>query len=127
MDWHIFLRMNNTLPHPYRFAGKEKVMNPPFFDQYPTSKESFIRYGRENLSTMSTDMMLEYAHSVLVPEAMALIEFEGVKEEFLRSVQLTTLSPPTIWRWLKICGFNFMSRRKHYYVDGHEKPEVRKY
>jgi hypothetical protein len=126
MDWHMFLRMNNTLPHPYRFAGKEKVMNPPFFDQYPTSKESFIRYGRENLSTMSTDMMLEYAHSVLVPEAMALIEFEGVKEEFLRSAQLTTLSPPTIWRWLKICGFNFMSRRKHY-VDGHEKPEVRKY
>jgi hypothetical protein len=40
-----------------------------------------------------------------------------VKENFLKNVNLTALSPPTIWRWLRICGFN----------DLHEKPEVRKY
>jgi hypothetical protein len=29
IDWHKHIRIRNTMPHPYRFAGKEKVMNLP--------------------------------------------------------------------------------------------------
>ena len=48
-------------------------------------------------------------------------------EQLLNENRLTKLSIPTIFRWMKALGFKYEVQRKIYYVDGHEKPETKKY
>ena len=48
-------------------------------------------------------------------------------EALLQENQLTKLSMTTVFRWMSRLGFKYETRRKTYYVDGHEKPETKKY
>lgn len=48
------------------------------------------------------------------------------KESFLQSYGLSTLLSITtiLARWIHACGFRFKKREKHFFVDGHERPET---
>jgi hypothetical protein len=48
-------------------------------------------------------------------------------EQLLKENQLTKLSMTTVFRWMGRLGFKYETRQKTYYVDGHEKPETKKY
>jgi hypothetical protein len=41
----------------------------------------------------------------------------------LQCYRLTKLCPGTVYRWLRLLGFNYEAQRKGYYVDVHEKPD----
>jgi hypothetical protein len=47
--------------------------------------------------------------------------------ELLKENWLTKLSIPTIYQWMSLLRFKYESRKKCYYVDGHEKPETKAY
>lgn len=49
------------------------------------------------------------------------------KEAFLRMYGLRTLGIATIARLMYAVGFRFKTRGKHYFVDGHERPETLAY
>jgi len=68
--WHTGLRKHGVFPCPHRFAGKDKVRNPPFFDLHPDEKAKFIAHAKKNLARLSLDSMREYVHDTLVPSGM---------------------------------------------------------
>jgi hypothetical protein len=51
----------------------------------------------------------------------------STRTAFLQSYGLSTISIATIARWMHACGFRYKKREKHYFVDGHERPETLKY
>ena len=51
----------------------------------------------------------------------------STRTAFLQSYSLSTISIATIARWMHACGFRYKKREKHYFVDGHERPETLKY
>ena len=55
------------------------------------------------------------------------IEIPSTRTAFLQSYGLSTISIATIARWMHACGFRYKKREKHYFVDGHERPETLKY
>jgi hypothetical protein len=48
-------------------------------------------------------------------------------KEYLRSYGLSKVSIATVVRWMHATGFRYKNRCKHYFVDGHEKPETLAY
>jgi hypothetical protein len=47
-----------------------------------------------------------------------------IKDSILMAYNDKPISMSTAWRWLKRLGFNHCSRRKSFFVDGHERPDV---
>ena len=93
--------------------------------------------------------MLKYVSNELVPKLMqnrdgCLFNDDGDDEDvgvgvngeevvtlpttraaFLSSYGLSNISmATTIARWMHACGFRYKKREKHYFVDGHERPET---
>ena len=46
------------------------------------------------------------------------------KESFLKAHRLKSMSFSTTWRWMRLLGFKYDSRRKSFYVDGHKREDV---
>ncbi len=46
------------------------------------------------------------------------------RETFLYSYGLSKLCVTTIARWMHACGFKYKKRAKHFFVDGHQRPET---
>jgi hypothetical protein len=47
-----------------------------------------------------------------------------IKDSILMAYNDKPISMSTVWRWLKRLGFDYCSRRKSFFVDGHERPDV---
>jgi hypothetical protein len=45
----------------------------------------------------------------------------------IKKYGLTKVCPATVYKWMKCLGFKYETRRKGYYVDGHEKPSTVEY
>ena len=43
---------------------------------------------------------------------------------FLKTHRLESMSLTTTWRWMRLLGFQYDTRRKSFYVDGHERDDV---
>jgi hypothetical protein len=54
-------------------------------------------------------------------------EYEVEVENIVREYRLTYINPSPVYRWLIKLGFRNETRRKGYYVDGHEKPSTIEY
>ncbi len=99
-------------------------------------------HGVTNIKDLRVEMMLEYVHSQLVPKLMVkqdgcLFDNDGgdavgvaelvtptTKAAFLQSYSLSNLCFTTMPRWMHACVFRYKKREKHYFVDGHERPET---
>ena len=134
----------------YKAPDASQPACPPFFADNPDAMDAFKKYGVENIKDLCVEMMLEYVHQDLVPKLMlkrrdhgglyddngddAAVGVATTGEEqlvnpstqaaFLRSYGLSTISIATMARWMHACGFRFKRREKHYFVDGHERPET---
>jgi hypothetical protein len=120
---------------------------PPFFIENPDAMDAFKKYGVSNLKDLSVEMMHTYVLETLVPEMMARVEKTEIDEEeggrglvvssepqssektkvFLKSYGLDKVSMTTVLRWMNVVGFRYANRSKHYFVDGHEKPDTLAY
>ena len=144
-QWHRKLAR-----HRYYFykAPEAKTACPRFFIDNPDAMDAFKRHGVANIKDLRVKMMLEYVHHELVPKLMVKRQsgclFDdngddagdnvvGVAEElvtpttkaaFLQSYGLSNISIATMARWMHTCGFRYKKREKHYFVDGHERPET---
>ena len=135
--------------HRYYFykAPDAKAACPRFFVENPDAMDAFKKHGVANIKDLRVEMMLEYVHNELVPKLMlkrdgCLFDDDGndvgvgVEKEivtpttraaFLNSYCLSSISMATIARWMHSCGFRYKKREKHYFVDGHERPETLAY
>ena len=110
--------------------------------------DAFKKHGVANIKDLRVEMMLEYVSNELVPKLMqkrdgCLFNDDGDDEDgvvgvngkevatlpttraaFLNSYGLSNISMATMARWMHACGFRYKKREKHYFVDGHERPET---
>ncbi|KAI2493895.1 hypothetical protein MHU86_20622 [Fragilaria crotonensis] len=127
---------------------------PPFFVENPDAMNAFKAYGVSILKELSVEKMHSYVLDTLIPIMMSKVE-QGVQDirecddedpalvieassahedklsqdtkEYLRSYGLSKVSIATVVRWMHATGFRYKNRCKHYFVDGHEKPETLAY
>jgi hypothetical protein len=48
----------------------------------------------------------------------------STRDAFLQAYGLSKLCVTTVARWMHACGFKYRKREKHYFVDGHQRPET---
>ena len=105
MKWfRIFCHRDKAfLNIPYRRSLMNK--DPPIFEQNPDLKDDFLMHAKDNLQHLTTGVMLEYVHNVLIPklveqerketESDNLTKEEVLKQYRLTSVCLNTVKPTT--------------------------------
>jgi hypothetical protein len=145
-QWHRKFARNRSY---FYKAPDAKTVRPRFFVDNPDAMDAFTKHGIANIKDLRVEMMLEYVHHELVPMLMrkrrdgCLFDDNGddarddvvlgVAEElvtpttraaFLQSYGLSSISIATMARWMHACGFRYKKREKHYFVDGHERPET---
>jgi hypothetical protein len=133
--WHLAFRRNNEAfpnPHVHSKDGK-KTSLPPLLDRNPELARSIIQYAKHNLNELSAELLYSYLHEIALPVLLderraELADESYTMKQLLQENQLTKVSMATIFRWMRrLPGFKYEVRRKCYYVDGHEKPETKKY
>ena len=128
--WNSYFRIAGFLPHPNTFVETEKEIQPKIFRIYPEARDELRRWANQNLELLNSDVAAEFIRSELVDKVydqylyeLASDEIQLSKEEFLRSLNLTTVDTKTAFRWLKNLGFCFDVQKKVYFNDRHENPE----
>jgi hypothetical protein len=131
--WHLAFRRNKEAfpnPHVHAIDGK-KTSLPPLLDRNPELARCTIQYAKQNMNELSAKLLYSYVHEIALP---ALLERQAeladktyTMEQLLHEKQLTKVSITTIFRRMRQLGFKYKMQRKYYYVDGHEKPETKKY
>ena len=54
-------------------------------------------------------------------------DVEVTTDQLLRESDLRVLNLETVCRWMRALGFKYERVKSHFYVDCHEKPEVKAY
>jgi hypothetical protein len=135
MEWYRLFRRNRKFIQPLQ----KKDNLPPFLQQNPDIVQALQQYGHENLGQLSIEFMTEYVHGVVLPSMVAKEkklpvdekqQEEGYQTEMCKVIKkygLTKVCPATVYKWMKCLGYKYETRRKGYYVDGHEKPSTVEY
>jgi hypothetical protein len=93
-------------------------------------------YGHENLSELSVEMMHTYLHDTIIKSLIterlegkraSESEYEEEKLQLFKEYGLSCLCHVTTYCWMLLLGFHHETRRKGYYVDGHEKKATIEY
>jgi hypothetical protein len=127
--WHLAFRRNNeAFLNPHIIGTKTSL--PPLLDQNPELKRYIVEYAKQNLNDQSAKIISSYLHEVALPTLLEERRAELASPRFtmaqpLEENQFTKLSMTTVFRWMGRLGFKYKTRRKTYYVDGHEKPKQR--
>ena len=128
MQWFRDFRKNREcfINVPKKYSLIDRI--PPIFDYNPHLKDKFISYAKENLTDLNGELMYDYCIDTLIPELVEqdrkeLEDEEATSEEILKAYRITNFSIRTLYNWLKALDFKYSSRRKMYYVDGHERPD----
>ncbi len=129
--WHLAFRRNNeAFPNPHVHSNKTSL--PPLLDRNRELGRSIIQYAKQNLNELSAELLYSYVHEIALPALLderraELADESFTMEQLLRENQLTKVSITTIFRWMRRLGFKYEVCQKCYYVNGHEKPETKKY
>jgi len=109
---------------------------PSFFDENRNEIQQIREYIKENLHTLSIEMLSEYIHYTIIPhlvkeqfqvDATEGERYEKAVKDLLQQHGFGKICPSKIYHWLKLLGFKYEPRQKGYYVDGHEKPSTVEY
>jgi hypothetical protein len=129
MAWNQYFRQKKKLPHPNIYVELGKVVQPKLFEQFPEAKQNFEKWGNKNLFTLSCEKAADYIRNTLIPE-LYHEEMEDIdaleqitQEEFMKALNLTTVSSTTANRWLGRLNFTYDFVKKVYYNDKHESDE----
>ncbi|KAL7532560.1 hypothetical protein ACHAWF_008635 [Thalassiosira exigua] len=153
--WHLqFRRQHESFNNPQVVRSNGKPLLPYFLENNPEAKARILSWSKENLDTLSQENLRTFIIEVLIPDMVREANEElrkgnatrdesdselGPESDFdekiaqitekdiLKENGLQTICPRTVYKWMEALGFKYEARRKHFYVDGHEKPEVKKY
>ena len=128
--WHLLYRRNGEcFPNPNTHKKDGKKTLPRLLEENPDLKDAIIYYSREHLHELSASLLYHYLHEEALPAPVEkkkkeLDNHEYTKDDLLAEHQLKKLTLTTVYKWMERLGFRYQPRKKCYYVDGHEKPEV---
>lgn len=150
--WHRKLAKHRLY---FSKTPETKTLIPPFFRDNPDAMQAFKKYGVANIQDLRVELMYDYVHHDLIPTLLKKAQQNGLfnddgdectagappvaevgvvtpkinspKDLFLQSYGLKKLGITTIAKWMHAVGFRYKKREKHYFVDGHERPETLAY
>ena len=145
--WNILLRSNREhfpMPNPKIFKKKPQPELLEYFPEEITSP--WLAYCIENLADLTIEMARNHLVNVLIPSAAAGDEEQGrlpvveeeqedhasstvttsstIRSSLLQDYVKNPISMTTTWRWLRRLGFIYDTRKKSFFVDGHERLDV---
>jgi hypothetical protein len=111
---------------------------PKLLELYPDAKDQIASYGIKNLATLTIESVHDFIISKVVLTSTSNNEHADVPKEadlcentdnktvnsFLNAHGLESMSLTTTWRWICLLGFCYDTRKKTFYVDGHERHDV---
>ena len=143
-NWNKVFRRRESFPHPNPYVQCGKRPLPPLLEIFPDAKDQIVSFGIKNLATLTIESVHDFVVSTVVPRLARMWQSEQMASEscsdgieqpvnnndgesfdsFLNAHRLESLSLTTIWRWMRLLGFQYDIRKKSFYVDGHERDEV---
>jgi hypothetical protein len=132
-NWYLDFTKRDRI-FDVRIPSKHNL--PSFFDENRNEIQQIREYIKENLHTLSIEMLSEYIHYTIIPhlvkeqfqvDATEGERYEKAVKDLLQQHGFGKICPSTIYHWLKLLGFKYEPRQKGYYVDGHEKPSTVEY
>jgi hypothetical protein len=76
-----------------------------------------VTHVREDNTTIEVDEGVEETRN-------SKMQYQTIKDCLLPSYLDLPISLTTTWRWLRRLGFHYDNRKKSFFVDGHERPDV---
>ena len=130
MTWFREFRLYNHFPKFISYTSQNVL--PPLLDANPELVEWILRYCRENINTLSVELLHDFIHTSALPKLNAIIKAEHSMahypvDQMLADFSLKSLCLRTVQNWMTKLGFVYQPRRKTYYVDSHESEVNVKY
>ena len=111
---------------------------PRLLEVFPNAKDQIIAFGIKNLATLTIESVHNFILSTFLPTLTVLWEKEMMIPDrditpeagsqaicsFLKVHRLESMSLTTTWRWMRLLGFQYDTRKKSFSVDGHERDDV---
>jgi hypothetical protein len=139
--WNILLRANRErfpFPNPNILKKNPLPELLEYFQEEITAP--WHSYCIEKLADLTVEMARNHLVSTLIPSAV--VESRGnedtdeqqrghsssstntIRDCLLQDYIERPISISTTWRWLRRLGFTYDTRKKTFFVDGHERPNV---
>ena len=134
--WNVLLRANpERFPVPDPKTHKQKKPLPYLLEYFREAITlPWIEYCIRNLADLTVEQARNELITTIIPNAMAdktamtnedKEDAEATtKESLLKGYLDSPISFTTPWRWLRCLGFQYDNRKKSFFVDGHEQPNV---
>ena len=129
--WNILLRSNNErFPLPNPRIHKEKNPLPELLEYFQDEiMYPWVEYCIQNLADLTVELAQNELITKIIPNASASIDDENendkqIQDSLLQVYLECPISISTTWRWLRRLGFSYDTRKKSFFVDGHERPNV---
>jgi hypothetical protein len=147
-DWNILLRGNREhFPLPNSKIQRQKKPLPDVLEYFQEEITlPWIEYCTETLADLTVELAQNELLTTIIPNAIAQkpsdisgVDDDGVDDEGGSNDENNTsqihdcilqyytdfpISISTTWRWLRRLGFSYDFRKKSFFVDGHERPNV---
>jgi hypothetical protein len=148
--WNIILRANcEHFPLPNPKIHKQKKPLPDLLEYFQEEITlPWLEYCTQNLADLTVELARNELITKIIPNANAqkqsdvngvgngVVPAEAIEDENENAnnrpiqdclIQLYLdfpISISTTWRWLQHLGFSYDNRKKSFFVDGHERPNV---
>ena len=126
--WFRIFRNTDHFPNSYKLRSKKANM-PFFLSSNPDISKEILDFCKANLCDLTIELLYSHIHDVVLPNLVKKIQTERgdplydlqqMKNEF----NIKKLTMPTIHRWMQHLGLKYETRKKCYYVDNHDNPEI---
>jgi len=113
-DWNIYFRNEQKFPHPNQFVELKKEVVPKLFRVFPEAKDKLQHWANNKLEVLNSDATADYIQSDLLLQFYSQYvnemedgEMPMSQQDFMQSMNLSTLDTKTAYQWLKNSGFSF--------------------
>ena len=111
--WHLWFKKHNSFPHPNPYVQMQMKVIPKIFEVYPEAEKLVDEFASKNLETLSSESLALHVRTVILPELYRRHYDEEVENnrlpltyvDFCHGLNVSSISPTTAWRWLKMLGY----------------------
>jgi hypothetical protein len=149
-NWNKVFRKFECFPHPNPYVQCGKRVLPKLLELYPDAKEQIVSFSIKNLGTLTIESVHDFIITSILPRLTTTWQNKQCTESsdcsinttttsttrnsshddestinsFFKAHGLESMSLTTTWRWMQLLGFKYNTRKKSFYVDGHERDDV---
>jgi hypothetical protein len=124
-----YIRNGYYIPNPIKDVHR-KARIPPMLSDNPELYNGLQSFCVDNHHHLSTELVQDYILNKGLPALVISINQsfpitgQVTVESLMKQYSLKMISISTVNRWLNDMGYKYCDRKKCYYTDSHERPDV---